>query len=95
VISLSSILSRAITFYSLLIFAWVVLSWVRVPEGLLSDVHRVLGSIVEPYVRIFRRFLPLAVVGGTGLDLSPWVALMVLQWIVGPLVVRVLSSAGL
>ncbi len=94
-VSLSALLDRVVTFYGFLIFVWVVLSWFPVREGFLVDVYRTLGSIVEPYVGLFRRFLPMAAVGGAGLDFSPFVALMVLYLIVRPLLVGVLASAGL
>ena len=82
-------LSALVTVYSLLIFGYVLLSLVfsfgvRVPYSRASDaVLGFLRHVCEPYLRIFRRFIPM--IGP--LDISPIVALVVLQ-IVGNLVVN-------
>ncbi len=59
--------------YSAVIFAYVILSWIRVPYAL-SWLQRFLYDVCEPYIRIFRRLLP--PVGP--LDLSPLIAILVL-----------------
>jgi uncharacterized protein YggT (Ycf19 family) len=59
--------------YILLILAWVLTSWIRLPYSL-HRVQRFLDDVCEPYIRIFRRILPS--VGP--LDLSPIVAIVVL-----------------
>ena len=59
--------------YILLIFAYVLTSWIRVPYSL-HRLQRFLDDVCEPYIRIFRRILPS--VGP--LDLSPIVAVIVL-----------------
>jgi len=59
--------------YILLIFAYVLTSWIRVPYSL-HRLQRFLDDVCEPYIRIFRRILPS--VGP--LDLSPIVAIVVL-----------------
>jgi YggT family protein len=81
-------LAALVTVYSLIIFAYVLLSLifsfgVRVPYSRFSDaVLGFLRDVCEPYLRIFRRFIPM--IGP--LDISPIVALLVLQ-IVGNFVV--------
>ena len=81
-------LSALVTVYSLIIFAYVLLSLVfsfgvRVPYSRWSDaVMGFLRDVCEPYLRLFRRFIPM--IGP--LDISPIVALLVLQ-IVGNFVV--------
>jgi YggT family protein len=81
-------LAALITVYSLIIFAYVLLSLifsfgVRVPYSRGSDaVLGFLRDVCEPYLRIFRRFIPM--IGP--LDISPIVGLLVLQ-IVGNFVV--------
>jgi YggT family protein len=67
--------------YGWLILAYVVLSWVIAAgqSGLVADLYRVLGSICEPYIGLFRRVLPTVAVGQAGLDLAPLVAWLVLQ----------------
>ena len=71
--------------YGYLIFAYVILSWFvgGNRSGLLADVFRVLGSICEPYIGLFRRFIPPIQAGSAGLDLSPLVALIVVQVVAG------------
>jgi uncharacterized protein YggT (Ycf19 family) len=59
--------------YTLLIFAYILTSWVRVPYSL-APVQRFLYDVCEPYLRLFRRLLPTM----GPLDLSPIVAVIVL-----------------
>ena len=61
--------------YILLIFAFIILSWIRLPYSLwLNRIQRFLYDVCDPYLRLFRRFIP--PIGP--LDLSPWVAVLVL-----------------
>ena len=59
--------------YLLLIFAYILASWIRVPYSL-QPVLRFLHDVCDPYLRIFRRIIP--PVGP--IDLSPIVAVIVL-----------------
>ncbi len=72
-ISVQFIVSRALTFYEFLIFAYVLMSWFPV-SGFVEEIYRVLGSLVEPYLSIFRRIVPTMGM----LDFSPWVAILVI-----------------
>lgn len=85
-IGIAAILSRIITLYVFLIIAYVLMSWIPV-KGVLYDVYRVLGSIVEPYLGLFRRIIP--PIGMV--DISPIVAIIVLQ-LVGRAVVNLLAT---
>jgi YggT family protein len=61
--------------YVLLIFAYILMSWFRLPYSpWLNRIQRFLYDVCEPYLRIFRRFVPQ--IGP--LDLSPMVAVLVL-----------------
>jgi YggT family protein len=61
--------------YVLLIFAYILTSWFRMPYSpWLNRIQRFLYDVCEPYLRIFRRFVPQ--IGP--LDLSPMVAVLVL-----------------
>jgi YggT family protein len=61
--------------YTLIIFAYILTSWVRLPYSpWLNRIQRFLHDVCEPYLRLFRRFLP----SMGPLDLSPWIAVIVL-----------------
>ena len=85
--------SALITVYTLLIFAYILTSLIfsfggRVPYARWSDaILSFLRDVCEPYLRIFRRFIPL--IGP--LDISPIVAIFVLQ-IVGSIIVNAIRG---
>lgn len=76
--------------YILLIFAFVLLSWIRLPYSpTLSRVQRFLYDVCDPYLRLFRRVLPPL----GPLDLSPIVgifALVIVQRVLVAVVERAL-----
>jgi YggT family protein len=59
--------------YVLVIFAYILTSWIRLPYSL-NAVQRFLYDVCEPYLRLFRRFIPPL----GPLDLSPLVGVLVL-----------------
>ncbi len=62
--------------YTLMIFAYILTSWIRLPYSpWLNRVQRFLYDVSEPYLRLFRRFIPQL----GSIDLSPVVAVIVLQ----------------
>jgi YggT family protein len=67
--------------YTILILAYILSTWIftlggRVPYSRWSDaILAFLRDVSDPYLRIFRRFLPMA----GPFDLSPIVAIIVLQ----------------
>ena len=63
--------------YSMLIFVYVMLSWFPTDRGILADINTVLGKIYNPYLNLFKKFIP--PIGGM-VDVSPIVALLVLQF---------------
>ena len=66
--------------YLLLIFVYILLSWVPLPYNVwLSRFQRFLYDVVNPYLAIFRRLLPMLRLGGMGLDLSPIIGILVLS----------------
>jgi uncharacterized protein YggT (Ycf19 family) len=76
-----------IVLYGIALIAYILMSWVRLPYSLTLDrVQRFLHDVSEPYLRLFRRFLPMA----GGLDFSPIVALLTLTAI-DLLVTRILE----
>jgi uncharacterized protein YggT (Ycf19 family) len=67
-----------ISVYILLIFAYIITSWIRLPYSpWLNRIQRFLYDVCEPYLRIFRRILP--PIGP--LDLSPIIAVFSLFFI--------------
>lgn len=65
--------------YSWLIVARVVLSWFPARTGgSLYAVKAALHALTEPYVRLFRRIIPVTRIGSVGLDLGMLVGLVVL-----------------
>jgi YggT family protein len=86
--SVQSFVSVFVGVYILLIFAYIITSWIRLPYSpTLNRVQRFLYDVCEPYLRLFRRVLP-----SLGpLDLSPIVAVFVLI-ILNQVIVAVLDS---
>ena len=78
-----------ITVYTLVIFAYIITSWLRLPyTPWLNRIQRFLYDVSEPYLRLFRRILPSA----GPLDFSPMLGVIVLvvvdrlaNWILGKL----------
>ncbi len=68
-----SYVMMAMKVYSWLLIARILMSWVPDVEN--SKVGRFLVSVTEPYLGIFRRFIPPLPLGGAYLDLSPIVAI--------------------
>jgi uncharacterized protein YggT (Ycf19 family) len=69
--------------YVLALIVYVVLSWFAgAAGGVLREIYRALGTICEPYLGLFRKFLPPIMIGSGGLDLSPIVAVLVLDIVV-------------
>jgi uncharacterized protein YggT (Ycf19 family) len=61
--------------YVLLILAYILMSWVRLPASPWANrIQRFLYDVCDPYLRLFRRFLPPL----GPLDLSPMVGVLVL-----------------
>jgi len=64
-----------ITVYTLVILAYIITSWLRLPYSpWLNRIQRFLYDVSEPYLRLFRRLLP----SMGPLDLSPMVGIIAL-----------------
>jgi YggT family protein len=73
--SVQSFVNVFVYIYTLLILAYIITSWVRLPYSpWLNRIQRFLYDVCEPYLRLFRRILPTF----GPLDLSPIVAVVVL-----------------
>ena len=91
--SIANFLSALLTVYIILIFAYILMQLAfsfggRIPYSRWSSaVIGFLRDVVEPYLSIFRRFIP--PIGP--IDVSPIVAILVLQ-IVGRLLINVIHG---
>ena len=73
---LYSILSFALRAYELCLLVWCVMSWLpRTGSSAVETVRRFLGTICEPYLSVFRGFIPPM----GGIDFSPILAFIVLE----------------
>ena len=62
------------TVYLLAVFLYVLMSWFRLPYSL-NPVQRFLYDVVEPYLRLWRRILPLSF---GPIDFTPMIAIFAL-----------------
>ena len=86
--SANSFVSAFALVYTLIIFAYILSSWVRMPYSpWINRIQRFLYDVTEPYLRLFRRILPS--IGP--LDLSPMVGTIVL-WILASALMRILDQ---
>ena len=73
--SVQSFVDVFVYVYILVVFVYILTSWLRLPYSpTLNRIQRFLYDVCEPYIRVFRRLLP-----STGaIDLSPMLALITL-----------------
>ena len=77
-------LANLITIYSIAVFAWIIMSWVRISSTHpLARVQLFLDRIIYPVILPIRRVLPPLRLGGMMLDLSPIVLLIALNLLQG------------
>ncbi len=87
--SVQSFVSVFVYVYTLLILAYIITTWVRLPYSLWTNrIQQFLHDVCDPYLRIWRRILPTF----GPLDLSPVVGVAVLL-IVGRVVNSLLDRA--
>jgi len=81
------------TIYVVLIFIRVLMSWfTRIPYNtVLNAVLEFVRETTDPYLNLFRKFVPMVRIGPGALDLSPIVAVIVLL-IVQSIVVRIIAG---
>lgn len=71
----NDLLRNAISIYTILVVIYILMSWV--PSTRETGFGKFLGRIVEPYLEIFRKFIPpLGMI-----DISPIVAIFALRFI--------------
>lgn len=74
---ISSILIALADTYSLVIFIYVMMSWIPMSSGVIADIYSALGKICDPFLDLFKRLIP--PIGGM-IDITPIIALLVLQF---------------
>jgi YggT family protein len=69
--------------YLVLIFVRIIMSWIpRIPYNrFLAGFLKFVSDVTDPYLNLFRRFLPPVRLGPGALDLSPIVATIVLLFV--------------
>jgi YggT family protein len=85
--------STLITVYVVLIFIRILMSYFRsIPYYRALDLFlRFVTEVTDPWLNVFRRFIPPVRAGPAALDLSPMIAVFVLV-ILGGLVTRLISG---
>ena len=66
---------RLFDLYELLIVIWCIMSWFPSMNQTIESIRSALSTLVEPYLALFRRFIP----PFSGVDFSPIVAIVVLR----------------
>ena len=78
-VQLAGIVRSIGDFYVILIIVYTVMSWFPA-GGVTGDIYGVLGSLCDPFIGVFRRFLPPL----GGFDFSPWAAILAVQFVMVP-----------
>ena len=79
--SLGYILVSVTNLYTFLVFVYCIFSWFPIPrEGIMADINAFLGKVCDPFLDIFRKIVPS--IGGA-VDISPIIAIIALQLVVG------------
>lgn len=73
--TIANVIAQLFRIYNILIIIWCVLSWIPRDSGALDDFRGAIGMLVEPWLNIFRRFIPPL----GGIDFSPIVAIFALE----------------
>ena len=86
---LASILSSILSLYFLILLVRVVLDWIQVfarqwrPQGVVLVLANFVYAQTDPPLRLIRRWVPMARLGGVGIDLSFLVlvfGIWIIQW---------------
>lgn len=83
--SIGWVLSSALTVYTVVLFAFVILSWVPRPPEPLLPIRAGLAALVDPVLRPLRRILPPLRIGGVALDWSIILVFLLIGFVLQPL----------
>lgn len=77
---MGEILADILGIYRIAVFAWIIMSWVRISSTHpLARLQLFLDRIIYPVILPMRRVLPPLRIGGMMLDLSPIVLLILIS----------------
>lgn len=86
------VINLAFVVYYWILIARVILSWIRLnPHGALRPIIEFIYDVTEPLLGMIRRFVPVIGAGGVGLDLSPLIALILIDLARRALITIILS----
>lgn len=73
-----NIIYNVVHIYAGIILVYCIFSWFPNSRsaGIIGDIYRILGKIVNPYLNLFRKIIP--PIGGS-LDISPIIAMIALE----------------
>lgn len=81
---MAPLLCQLISIYLLLLFARIILSWFPIsPGSALAPVFSFLYTVTEPVLGPLRRMIPPLSMGGMGLDLSPFIVVILARVLQG------------
>ena len=88
-------LNTLLLVYLVLIFIRILMSWIpRMPYNrYLAAFLKFVSDVTDPYLNLFRRFIPMVRMGPGALDLSPIVATIVLI-VVSSLIASAIRGGG-
>lgn len=92
-IDVANYVQTLITVYTVLIIIRIIMSYfTRIPYNRFLDVAlRFVSDVTDPFLNLFRRFIPMVRIGPGAIDLSPIIAIFVLS-IVGGIVVNLIAG---
>lgn len=73
--TIASLVNELFNIYNFLVLIWCILSWIPSNSSVVGDLKSVIGTLVNPWLSLFRRLIPPL----GGVDFSPIVALLVLD----------------
>ena len=83
----------AFNFYIFLLFARIIMSWIPLPDNpTLKTITSFIHDVTEPFLGLFRRLLPMANLGGAGIDFSPMLGFLVV-YLIRDLVITILRQS--
>lgn len=90
-----ALVDTAFQIYIYLLLARIIMSWIPLPDNPgLNTIVGFIYDVTEPFLGLFRRILPIANIGGMGMDFSPIIAFIVLQLLQGVVIAVLRQSLG-